>query len=42
VGGERAVNEAKPTEDYMRADPEGYEKVSKRPSFHNIRAVPSP
>ena len=42
VGGERAVNEAKPTEDYMRADPEGYEKVSKRPSFHNIRAVPRP
>ena len=34
--------EAKPTEDYRRADPEGYEKVSKRPSFHNIRAVPSP
>jgi SAM-dependent methyltransferase len=34
--------EAKPTEDYRRADPEGYEKVSKRPSFLNIRAVPSP
>jgi len=34
--------ETKPTEDYRRADPEGYEKVSKRPSFHNIRAVPSP
>jgi hypothetical protein len=36
------MNEAKPTEDYRRADPEGYEKVSKRPTFLNIRAVPSP
>lgn len=34
--------ETKPTENYSRVDPEGYEKVSKRPSFHNIRAVPSP
>ena len=34
--------EAKPTEDYRRVDPEGYEKASKRPSFLNIRAVPSP
>ena len=42
VGGERAVNEAKPTENYRRADPKGYEKGSKRPSLHNIRAVPNP
>jgi len=34
--------EAKPTEDYRRADSEGYEKVSKRPTFINIRAVPGP
>lgn len=31
--------EARPTIDYQKADPEGYEKVSKRPSFINIRAV---
>jgi hypothetical protein len=37
VGGERAVNEAKPTEDYGRVDPEGYEKISKRPTFLDIR-----
>jgi len=34
--------EAKPTEDYRRADPEGYMKVSKRPSFLNIKAIPKP
>jgi len=33
--------EAEPTEDYRKADPESYYKVSKRPSFLNIRAVPS-
>ena len=38
VGGERAVNKAKPTENYRRADPEGYEKVSKRATFLCIRA----
>jgi SAM-dependent methyltransferase len=32
--------EARPTEDYMKADPEGYEVVSKRPSFINIKVVP--
>jgi len=31
--------EAKPTEDYKRADPEGYGRVSKRPSFLCIRAI---
>jgi len=35
---ERLV-EAKPTEDYKRADPEGYEKVSKRPSFLCVKAI---
>ncbi len=34
--------EAKPTEDYRKVDPEGYMKVSKRPTFLNIRAVPKP
>jgi len=34
--------EAKPTEDYRRVDPEGHEKVSKRPTFLNVRALPSP
>lgn len=34
--------EAKPTKDYRRTDPEGYAKVSKGPTFLNIRAVPSP
>jgi len=34
--------EAKPTEDYRRVDPEGYVKVSKRPTFLSIRAVPKP
>jgi SAM-dependent methyltransferase len=32
--------EARPTEDYRRADPEGYEDVKWRPSFLCIRAVP--
>jgi SAM-dependent methyltransferase len=32
--------EARPTEDFKHVDPEGYEKISKRPSFLNIRAVP--
>lgn len=34
--------ETRPTEDYRRADPEGYEKVSRRPSFVCFRARPSP
>jgi SAM-dependent methyltransferase len=38
---ERLV-EARPTPEYKRADPEGYEKVSKRPSFVCIRAIPDP
>ena len=32
--------EARPTEDYRKADPEGYEDVQWRPSFLCIRAVP--
>jgi SAM-dependent methyltransferase len=36
---ERIV-EARPTEDYRRADPEGYEKVSRRPSFLCFKARP--
>jgi len=32
--------EARPTIDYQKADPEGYLKVSKRPSFLCIRARP--
>jgi len=36
---ERIV-EARPTPEYKEADPEGYEEVSKRPSFICIRAVP--
>jgi hypothetical protein len=32
--------EARPTEDYRKADPEGYEDVKRRPSFLCIRAVP--
>ena len=34
--------EARPTEDYRRAAPEGCVKVSKRPSFLNIRVAPKP
>jgi hypothetical protein len=33
------ILEARPTLEYMRADPEGYDKASKRPSFICIRAV---
>jgi hypothetical protein len=33
------VNETKPEEDYMRVDPEGYGKVSKRPTFLDIKAT---
>jgi SAM-dependent methyltransferase len=32
--------EARPTLQYKEADPEGYEKISKRPSFLCIRAIP--
>ena len=32
--------EARPTDDFKRVDPEGYAKVSKRPNFLNIRALP--
>lgn len=38
---ERLV-EARPTKKYKEADPEGYEKVSRRPSFICIRAIPDP
>ena len=31
--------EATPTEDYRKADPEGYKIISKRPSFINIKAI---
>jgi len=31
--------EARPTLEYQKADPEGYEKVSKRPSFLCIKAI---
>ncbi len=33
------VLEARPTLEYKEADPEGYEKVSKRPSFICIKAI---
>ncbi|UCD45484.1 MAG: methyltransferase domain-containing protein [Candidatus Bathyarchaeota archaeon] len=33
--------EARPTQQYREADPEGYETVSKRPSFICIRAIPA-
>lgn len=33
------IVEARPTPEYMKADPEGYEKVSRRPSFICMRAV---
>lgn len=36
------IVEAKPTPKYQEADPEGYEKVSKRPSFLCMRVVPTP
>jgi SAM-dependent methyltransferase len=32
--------EARPTPEYLESDPEGYEKVSRRPSFICIRAKP--
>jgi SAM-dependent methyltransferase len=32
--------EARPTMDYKRADLEGYEKISERPSFISIKAIP--
>ncbi len=38
---ERLV-EARPTQEYKQADPEGYEKVSRRPSFVCVRAIPAP
>ena len=33
--------EARPTQKYREADPEGYETVSKRPSFICIKAIPT-
>jgi hypothetical protein len=33
--------EARPTQQYREADPEGYETVSKRPSFICIKAIPA-
>ena len=33
------VIEARPTQDYREADPEGYEVVSKRPSFLCVKAI---
>ncbi len=34
------IIESRPTLDYKEADPEGYEKVSKRPSFLCVKAIP--
>jgi SAM-dependent methyltransferase len=34
------ILEAQPTEEYNRADPEGYEDVVNRPSFICVRAIP--
>lgn len=34
------IVEARPTAEYKKADPEGYEEVSRRPSFICIRAIP--
>jgi hypothetical protein len=36
------IVEARPTVEYEEVDPEGYEEVSRRPSFICIRAVPRP
>ena len=34
------IVEARPTVEYKKADPEGYEEVSRRPSFICMRAIP--